>query len=160
MTRLFATIAALSALLLALAAPASAQPESLCPGVHVLIAVEYLQSGFAGRTGERTTIGEDGCYVVEFVLNGEAAGRVRSGQLGPRLTASMRAAIEAADIMSWPDRSGAPGSINPALLSISYKGVTKTVVAPAGTGIDGMTAIGDGAPARLAARLLELIAPG
>lgn len=158
MTRLYAM--AVSALLLALAAPASAQPESPCAGANVLIAVEYLQSGVVGRTGERTSIGEDGCFIVEFVLNGEAAGRVRSGQLGPGLTASMRAAIEAADIMSWPDRSGAPAPINPAILSISYKGITKSVVAPAGTGIDGMAAIGDGSPARLAARLLELIAPG
>jgi hypothetical protein len=151
---------AVSALSLALASPTSAQPESRCRVSDVLIAVEYLQSGFSGSTGDRTSIGEDGCFTVDRVVDGKAVERLRSGQLNPDRIASMRAAIETANIGSLPERSGAVPPVNPATLSISYQGVTKTVVAPPGTSIAGMTALGDGFLARLASVLLELTGPG
>jgi len=158
LTRLFATIA-ISALLLVSASPPPARPQSLCHVSNVLIAVELVQSGFAGWTGERTSIGEDGCFIVDQIVSGETVAHVRSGELGPDRIASMHAAIEAAQFMSLPERSGTPPPINPAKLSISYGGVTKTVVAPPGTNIEGMTALGDGSLARLAALLLKLTGP-
>jgi hypothetical protein len=149
-----------AALLPALGSAASAQPDGGCPAGDALIALEYLQSGFSGSTGERTSIGDDGCFTVDRVVNGKAVERLRSGLLNPDRVATLRAAIEAANIMSLPDRSGAAPPVNPATLSISYQGVTKTVVAPPGTGIEGMKALGDGALARLAAVLVELTGPG
>jgi hypothetical protein len=145
-----------SALLLVLAPPTSAQPHDSCPTGNILITVERLQSGVAGQTGVRTTIGEDGCFTVDRVVNDKTVSRLRSGQLGPDRIASARAAIEAAHITSLPNRSGTPPPVNPATLSITYQGVTKTVVASAGTSIEGMAALGGGSLARLAARLLEL----
>jgi hypothetical protein len=82
-----------------------------------------------------------------------------SRALGPassvRIGSQARAAIEAAHITSLPDRSGTL-PVNPTTLSISYRGTTKTVVAPSGTSIEGMAVLEGGSLARLAARLIEL----
>jgi len=155
LTKIIATLA-VPAFLLTLAPPAAAQPHDLCPMGNVLITVERLQGGVSGETGERTSIGEGGCFTVDRVMNGQTVSRLRSGQLSPDQVASARTAIEAADITSLPDRSGTPSPVNPVTLSISYRGATKTVVAPTGTSIDSMASRESGSLARLAARLLEL----
>lgn len=156
LSKLFAMMAAL--VLLPVLAPATpVRPQDSCTITgNVLITIEHLQGGFAGQTGDRTSIGEDGCFTVDRVVNGKAVSRRRSGRLGPDRIASARAAIETARIASLPDRSGTPPPVNPATLSVSYRGVTKTVVAPSGTSIEGMAALGNDSLARLAARLLEL----
>jgi hypothetical protein len=156
LSKLRATMAVLALLpVLAPATPARLQDSCTITG-NVLITIEHLQGGFAGQTGDRTSVAEDGCFTVDRVVNGKAVSRLRSGRLGPDRIASARAAIEAADITSLPDRSGTPPPVNPVTLSISYRGVTKTVVAPPGTNIEGMAALGSGSLVRLAARLLEL----
>lgn len=142
----------------ALAAPVSPDPESPCPAAAPLIVVEHLQSGFAGRTGERTSLGEGGCYSVDALFNDET-GHLRSGQLGPEPMAAVRAALAAADLPSLPEAAGVPPRINPATLSVTCGGVTRTVVAPAGTAIRDMTANGDGALARLGGLVVEFTAP-
>lgn len=154
LTKILVTMAGL-ALLIALEPQTPSRSQESCPVGNMLIIVERLQGGFAGQTGERTSIGEDGCFTVDRVLNGKTVSRLRSGRLDPDRISSVRAAIDAARIASLPDRTGAPPPVNPATLSIIHRGVTKTVVAPSGTSIEGMVALGNGL-ARLAARLLEL----
>jgi hypothetical protein len=156
LSKLFAMMAVMALLpVFAPATPARLQESCTIAG-NVLITIENLQGGVVGQTGVRTTIGEDGCFTVDRVVNDKTVSRLRSGQLSPDRVARTRAAIEAAHITSLPDRSGTPPPVNPATLSITYQGVTKTVVAPSGTSIEGMTALGGGSLARLAARLLEL----
>jgi hypothetical protein len=135
-----------------------------CPVENTtMIVVERLQSGFAGQTGERTSIGEDGCFIVDRVLNGKALSRLRSGRLGPDRIMSARAAIDIANIASLANRAGESPVVNPTIVSVTYRGVTKAVVMAAGSSLDDIAALGKGPPedpsarlARLAARLLEL----
>lgn len=153
-----ASLATLSAVAVAaVMSAAAAQPETPCRAGAPLIVVEAVQSGFAGRTGERTSLGEDGCYSVERVFNGTAE-HLRSGQLGADPMAAVRAALAASDLPSLPGKVGVAGAVNPATLSVTCGGVTRTVIAPAGTAITAMTAIGNGALARLAAVVVELTA--
>lgn len=140
------------------ALPVPARSQSPCPGAAPLIVVEQVQNGFAGRTGERTSLGEDGCYSVEAVFDG-SAGHLRSGLLGADRVAAVRAAVAAADLASLPDKAGAAHVVNPMTVSVTCAGVTRTVTAPGGTAIADMTAIGNGALARLAAVVLALTAP-
>jgi hypothetical protein len=147
---------AVSASWLVLAPPSPAQPRDPCPIGNVLVTVERLQGGFSGQTGDRISIGEDGCFTVDRVINDKMVSRLRSGKLSSDRIASARAAIEAAHITSLPDRSGTLPPVNPTTLSISYRGTTKTVVAPSGTSIEGMAVLEGGSLARLAARLIEL----
>src|SRR5262245_58542360 len=74
-----------------------------CPGERevTMIVVELLQSGFAGQSGERTSIGEDGCFTVDRVLNDKVS-RLRSGRLALDQILSVRAAIDIANIASLP----------------------------------------------------------
>lgn len=129
----------------------------------LLIRVELLQEGFAGQTGERTTVTEDGCFTVDRLLNGEVISHLRSGRLGPDRMLSARAAIESANIAALPDRIGSPPPVNPAFVAVTYKGATKTLVAPAGTSLKGLEGLGKEPSeeplarlARLALRVLEL----
>lgn len=143
------------------AAPASA--ASCSEEGNFLIRVERLQEGFAGRTGERTSIAEDGCFTVDRLLNGNVITRLRLGRLGPDQILSARAAIDATGVASLPDRTGNPPAINLAVVSITYRGVTKELVMPAGADPKDVAALGDGRAddpsvrlARLAVHLLEL----
>jgi len=143
-------------------APA-ASVASCSGGSNLLISVELLQEGFAGRTGDRTSIAENGCFTVDHLLNGKVISRPRVGRLGPDQILSARAAIDAASIASLRERTGSPPPVNPAFVSITYGGVTKVIVAPAGTSLKDVEALGKGPSddpsarlARLAVRLLEL----
>ena len=156
--RCLATVFAVVVALPALASPAPARPESPCPAGALLIVVEHVESGFAGRTGERTSLGEDGCYSVDALFN-DKAGHLRSGHLGPEPMAALRAALAAADLPSLPETAGAAPKINPATLSVTCRGVTRTVVAPAGTAIKDMTADGNGALAGLGGLVVDFTAP-
>jgi len=120
--------------------------------------VEHVQSGFAGRTGERTSLGEGGCYSVDWLFNDKAE-HLRSGQLGPDTMAALRGALAASDLPSLPEKAGVPPAINPATLSVTGRGVTRTVVAPAGTAIKDMTADGNGALAGLGGLVVDFTAP-
>jgi hypothetical protein len=160
--RLIKALMAIVGLVSLLQAPA--ESAASCPGgSDPLIVVERLQGGVAGQTGERTSIGEDGCFTVDQLLDGKVISRLRSGRLGPDRLLSARAAIEAAGIASLPDRAGNPPMVNPAFVSVTYGGVTKVAVAPAGASLEDVGALGRGSAedpaarlARLAARLLEL----
>ncbi len=126
------------------------------PGQRALIVMERVQGGFAGETSERTRIGEDGCFSIERVLNGKVIAHVRSGQLGPEQIRNGRSAISAADFKSIPHTTGTPAVVNPAFLSITYQGVTKTAALMSGTEIDGIRALAGGSPQDPATRLADL----
>jgi len=140
------------------------QVEASCSAANsVLIRVELLQEGIAGRTGERTTIGDDGCFSADRLLNGKVISHLRSGQLGVDRMRSVRAAIEEAGLASLPDRMGIPPTVNPAFVIVSYRGAVKTIAAPPGAGPKEIEALAKGQSgepsarlARLVARLLEL----
>jgi hypothetical protein len=135
-----------------------------CPGERevTMIVVELLQSGFAGQSGERTSIGEDGCFTVDRVLNDKVS-RLRSGRLALDQILSVRAAIDIANIASLPNRAGESPVVNPTIVLVTYRGATKSLVMASGANLDDIAALGRGSRedpsarlARLAARLLQL----
>jgi hypothetical protein len=138
---------------------ATATPAASC-GVegNPLIKIELLQGGFAGQSGERTLIGADGCFTVDRVLNGRVTERVRSGSLGPEQMSSVRTAIEDADIAALPDTAGTPRPVNPALVTIAYGSIVRTVAAPAASGIEDVEALAKGPPETPVARAARLVA--
>jgi hypothetical protein len=123
-----------------------------------MVVIERLQSGFAGQSGERTSIGEDGCFTVDQVLNADALSRLKSGRLGPDQIQSARAAIDNANIASLPNRAGESSVVNPATVSVSYRGVTKTLVMPSGTSLHDIVALAKGPMEDPTARLAHLVA--
>lgn len=87
---------------------AAASVATCAGGQPSMIVVERLQGGVAGQTGERTLIGEDGCFAVDRTLNGKVIVQLRSGRLGPNEMGSVRAAIDAAGFASLPEQIGDP----------------------------------------------------
>jgi hypothetical protein len=162
--KLLLTITA-ALLLLALGLKGQAQVSTgACPEIsEPMVVVERLQGGIAGASGERTTIGVDGCFTVESVLEGQVLARLRAGRIGPERLDRAREALDEAGFDSLPERTGAPSPVNPATFSVTRAGMTKTLLAPAGAGLEDLRALGQRpAPdptarlARLVTRLLDL----
>jgi hypothetical protein len=122
------------------------------------IAVELLQVGFAGQSGERTTVAADGAYAVQRVLNGQVRAKVREGRLTRAAMETLRAAIAAARLEDMPPRLGTPPAANPASLTVRAGAVIRTLPAQGGTGADGFAALARDAPGTPAARLVGLAA--
>jgi hypothetical protein len=143
---------------------ASAASSMPCNNAQpAFIIVERIQGGFAGQTAERTSIGEDGCFTVDRLLNGKVIARLHSGRIDRDGIWSMRSAFDSADFASLPAQGGAPAVVNPAFLSVTYRGVTKTAALTSGADIEGIRALSRGSQndpvtrlAVLALRLLEL----
>jgi hypothetical protein len=121
-----------------------------------MMSFEVLQGGFAGDTGERTTIYSDGCFSVEQILPGRVQ-NIRSGRLDPDQVQRARAAIKDADFGSLPDTNRDPGRANPVTVSITYEGATKAVTLPPGTGMERIEALANGDPNTAAGRIARLL---
>ena len=144
---------------LLLAAGAAAEEAGCAATGDPLVSVERLQEGFAGRSGERTVIGADGCFTVDRVVGDVARSRLRTGRLDRDQLLEVRAAIDAAGFATLPERAGDPPPVNPSILTVTLQGTTKLLGAPAGATAAEIQARAQGPASRLAtlaAKLLEL----
>jgi hypothetical protein len=121
-----------------------------------LVVFEILQRGFAGSTGERTTIHTNGCFDVVRVLV-DRVENIRSGGLGPDQVQQVLTAIRETDLGSVPDLSQDSGRANPVTVSVTHQGVTKRVALPPGTRMERIEALAIGDPNADVGRIAKLL---